>query len=143
MLFLHVYHAVADMPGLISGAHENKGLGHAFLRHIERCKVLLFVIDAASETLAPTAQLKSLQFELKMYQAGLSERVGLVLANKMDMLSPEEGERELERLRRESCLTVAPVSALKMAASELEVGHWWSREQLSRSLFHLARTHTL
>ena len=138
---IFLLHTVADIPGLISGAHENRGLGHAFLRHIERCKALLFVVDASSDSPSPDAQLKSLQFELKMYQPELSKRVGLVLANKMDLLTAEEGEREVERLRRESCLTVAPVSALKMATTT-QVGHWWTRQRLSKLLFDIAHLST-
>ena len=132
---------VADIPGLISGAHENKGLGHTFLRHIERCKALLFVVDVASTDPLPCAQLKSLQFELKMYEPGLTNQVSLVLANKMDLLSAVEGEREVERLREEGGLSVVPVSALVMDAGGREgsqKGHWWTKEMLSRELFRVA-----
>ena len=131
---------VADIPGLISGAHENKGLGHAFLRHIERCQALLFVVDAASADPPPCAQLKSLQFELKMYEPGLTDRVSLVLANKMDLLSAVEGEREVERLREEGGLSVVPVSALVMdtGGEGSQKGHWWTKEMLSRELFRVA-----
>lgn len=132
--------SVADIPGLISGAHENKGLGHAFLRHIERCKALLFVVDAASTHPPSSTQLKSLQFELKMYEPGLANRVSLVLANKMDLLSVSEGERETERLREEGGLRVVPVSALVMGKEEegSRKGHWRTKEELSRELFLVA-----
>ena len=135
MMFLSA--SVADIPGLISGAHEDKGLGHAFLRHIERCKALLFVVDAASSDPPPNTQLKSLQFELKMYEPGLASRVSLVLANKMDLLSVGEGEREMERLREESGLSVVPVSALMMGEGS-QKDHWWTKEMLGRELFRVA-----
>ena len=129
--------SVADIPGLISGAHEDKGLGHSFLRHIERCKALLFVVDSASTDPPPSTQLKSLQFELKMYEPGLASRVSLVLANKMDLLSAGEGEREMVRLREESGLNVVPVSALMMGEGS-QKGHWWTKEMLCRELFRVA-----
>ena len=134
---------VADIPGLISGAHENKGLGHAFLRHIERCRALLFVVDAASDDPSPCTQLKSLQFELKMHEPALANRVSLVLANKMDLLSEGEGEREMEKLREEGggVMGVVPVSALMMMGEEVgsPKGHqWWTKETLTRELFRIA-----
>lgn len=127
---------VADIPGLISGAHENRGLGHAFLRHVERCKALLYVVDVASGDPLPTDQLKSLQFELCMYRPELSARVVLVVANKMDLLTAAEGEEEMSKLERESGLPVVPVSALRMRS---EVRNWWSREKLSRTLFEIVQ----
>ena len=135
--------AVADIPGLISGAHENKGLGHAFLRHIERCRALLFVVDAASDDPPPCSQLKSLQFELKMHEPALASRVSLVLANKMDLLSEGERKREIERLREEGggVVGVVPVSALRMMKEEVgsQKGHWWwTKEMLTRELFRIA-----
>ncbi|KAJ6309424.1 hypothetical protein OIU77_015223 [Salix suchowensis] len=79
---------VADIPGLIKGAHENRGLGHAFLRHIERTKVLAYVIDLAAalngnKGLPPWEQLKDLVLELEHHQEGLSDRPALVVANKI------------------------------------------------------------
>ena len=136
-MFFSFFFLVADIPGLISGAHENKGLGHAFLRHIERCRALLFVVDIANTEPSPTDQLKSLQFELKMYEAGLTSRVSLVLANKMDLLSVGEGEREMERLRGESGLNVVPVSALMMGVGS-QKDHWWTKDMLTRELFRIS-----
>ncbi len=81
------YHrlTVCDVPGLIPGAHENRGLGHAFLRHIRRCKVLVFVLDmAGSEGRKPWDDYRQLLKELECYDEALLERPRLVLANKMD-----------------------------------------------------------
>ena len=76
---------VADIPGLIEGAHANVGLGHGFLRHIVRCKLLVFVIDmAGSEGREPIADLQTLR-RLDLYDAQLSTRPWLVVANKMDL----------------------------------------------------------
>lgn len=72
-----------------------------------------------------------------MYEAGLASRVSLVLANKMDLLSVGEGEREMERLKEESGLSVVPVSALMMGQGS-QRGHWWTKETLSRELFRIA-----
>jgi GTPase len=77
---------VADIPGLIEGAHKNIGLGHDFLRHIVRCKLLVFVVDAAgSEGRNPIADLGSLRRELNLYDPTLSQRPWMIVANKMDL----------------------------------------------------------
>ena len=99
--------AVADIPGLIEGAHDNRGLGHAFLRHIERCRVLLYVLDCSDP--APHRQLELLQFELHQYNPSLCSRASLIVANKMDQ---ESSERSVASLRQHSALPIVPVSAL-------------------------------
>lgn len=103
------HHAVADIPGLIAGAHENKGLGHFFLRHIERCRALLFVLDASSTEPDMTSQLRTLRHELRCHNSELSGRAGLVVANKMD--AGEFGER-VAVLRKCTDLPIVPISAL-------------------------------
>ena len=100
--------AVADLPGIIPGAHRNHGLGIDFLRHIQRCSVLVYVLDLAQDS--PLRQLEQLQYELEMYQPGLSSRPAAVLANKIDL---EDGGEKLEELRRElrePGLEIIPVS---------------------------------
>lgn len=74
---------MADVPGIVRGAHRNRGLGLAFLRHIERCGFLLFVVDLAAPE--PWDQLEDLKFELEKYQPGLSQRPHAVIANKVDL----------------------------------------------------------
>lgn len=77
---------VADIPGIVEGAHEGVGLGHDFLRHIERCRVLLFVLDmAGSEGRHPVADYMQLRKEIKLHDAKLARRTSLVVANKMDL----------------------------------------------------------
>ncbi|EPS72002.1 hypothetical protein M569_02756, partial [Genlisea aurea] len=87
---------VADVPGLISGAHVNRGLGHAFLRHIERTKALAYVLDLAAHP-PPWEQLRELTRELELYREGLSDRPSLVVANKIDEEGAEAVFEELER----------------------------------------------
>src|SRR6266487_6405720 len=77
---------VADIPGLIEGAHRNLGLGHDFLRHITRCRLLLFVLDmAGSEGRSPIEDLQHLRREIDLYDRWLSKRPWRVIANKMDL----------------------------------------------------------
>ena len=70
MFYLQV--AVADIPGLIEGSHMNKGLGISFLRHIEKCACLLYVLDVSTKE--PWIQLEQLQYELEQYMQHLSKR---------------------------------------------------------------------
>jgi len=77
---------IADIPGLIEGAHENRGLGHEFLRHITRCRVLIFVLDmAGSEGRDPLSDLEILRREIKEYDEELARFPWKVVANKMDL----------------------------------------------------------
>ena len=103
---------VADIPGLIEGAHRNVGLGHDFLRHITRCKFLFFVVDAAgSEGRHPVEDLQSLRREIDLYDARLSKRPWCIVANKMDL--PESEENVAILRERFSPVPVIPVSADK------------------------------
>ncbi|OMO84338.1 C2 calcium-dependent membrane targeting [Corchorus capsularis] len=117
---------VADIPGLIKGAHQNRGLGHAFLRHIERTKVLAYVVDLAAaidgrKGIPPWEQLKDLVLELEHHQEGLSNRPSLVVANKIDETGAEEVYEELER--RVKGVPIYPVCAvLEEGISELKAG---------------------
>jgi GTP-binding protein len=90
--------SVADIPGLIEGAHRNVGLGHDFLRHITRCRILLFILDiAGSEGRHPIEDLQNLRREIDLYDPRLSARPWYIVANKMDL--PEAGDnlRALEQ----------------------------------------------
>lgn len=98
--------AVADIPGLIKGAHMNYGLGFSFLRHIERCVCLLYVLDLSVEE--PWTQLSDLQHELEQYQEGLSHRPHAIVANKIDI---PRAKTNLEELRQRVPFEVLPVSA--------------------------------
>lgn len=102
---------VADIPGIIEGAHRNRGLGHEFLRHITRCKVLVFVLDmAGSEGRDPIEDLQNLRTEIKLYSEDLVKQPWFVVANKMDL---EGAEDNLANFRlRFPKVDVIPLSAL-------------------------------
>ena len=90
---------MADIPGLIEGASEGVGLGHDFLRHIERTKVLVHVVDAAStEGRDPVEDIKTIMNELKSYDESLLERPQLIAANKIDSIYDEENS-QIERIK--------------------------------------------
>jgi GTP-binding protein len=83
---------IADLPGLIEGASEGAGLGHLFLRHLQRTRLLLHVVDLApfDENVDPVAQAKAIAGELKKYDAGLYEKPRWLVLNKLDMIPVEE-----------------------------------------------------
>jgi len=101
---------IADIPGLIEGAHRGLGLGHEFLRHIMRCRILLFVVDVGgSEGRNPIEDLGSLRREIDLYDPMLSERPWFIIANKMDLA---EANENLEALRnRFPSIELAAISA--------------------------------
>ena len=101
---------VCDVPGLIEGAHRDVGLGHEFLRHIERCQVLVLLLDmAGTDGRAPWDDYKNLLSELELYDPGLLERPRLVLANKMDEQAAEENLKKFKRRIRKT--PVMPIAA--------------------------------
>ena len=89
---------MADIPGIIEGAAEGAGLGHDFLRHIDRCRLLVHIVDVSgSEGRDPVEDFEKINAELKQYSPELAERPMLVAANKTDLLPPDSDN--LERLR--------------------------------------------
>ena len=90
---------MADIPGIIEGAAEGAGLGHDFLRHIDRCRLLVHVVDVSgSEARDPVEDFHAICEELKNYSVDLSNRPMIVAANKIDLMMPESDN--LERLRK-------------------------------------------
>lgn len=88
---------VADIPGLIDGAHANVGLGHEFLRHIERTKVLVYVLDMGGvDGRDPLDDYENLKKELELYKDGLAARPSLIVANKMDVDGAAENLTRLQ-----------------------------------------------
>ncbi len=101
---------LADLPGLIEGAHEGLGLGHEFLRHVERTRLLIHVIDmAASEERDPLEDYRVIQNELESYNQRLTRRPQIVVANKMDVPGAEERLCAFVKVHPE--LEVVPISA--------------------------------
>lgn len=102
---------IADIPGLIEGAHNNVGLGHEFLRHIMRCRLLMFVVDMAGmdgDERHPISDIEMLRTEIKLYNEELSSRPWIIVANKMDL---PESQANLEVLRqRFPKIEVIPIS---------------------------------
>ena len=101
---------VCDVPGLIAGAHQNVGLGHAFLRHIERCQVLVILLDmAGTDGREPWDDYRSLLAEIELYDPALLSRPRLVVANKMDEPAAEANLRKFKRRIRKT--PVLPIAA--------------------------------
>ena len=104
--------AIADIPGLLEGAHRGLGLGHEFLRHITRCRIFLFVVDVAgSEGRNPVEDVQQLRKELDLYDPLLSQRAWFLIANKMDLPDAHEN---LNALRKKfPKIDIVPISAAK------------------------------
>jgi GTP-binding protein len=112
---------VADVPGLIEGASEGIGLGHEFLAHLERARLLLHVIDSSAEDVEE--RFRTIDRELALYGAGLDERPQAIVLNKIDLLPdlpefPIEDER-IVAVFHVSCATGAGIDALKLALFRL------------------------
>ena len=106
---------IADIPGLIEGASQGVGLGHEFLRHIERTRILLHIVDAAGlEGRDPVQDVETIHNELKAYDPALAEKPVVIAANKMDCLDTEDAQAVLARLREAyepKGFSVYPISA--------------------------------
>ena len=101
---------VCDVPGLIEGAHNNVGLGHEFLRHIERCKIIVLLLDmAGTDNRKPWDDYKQLLKELELYDPALLEKDRLVVANKMDEAIAEENLKQFKKKIKR--VSVLPISA--------------------------------
>ena len=89
---------LADIPGLIEGAHEGAGLGDRFLGHVERCRVLLHLVDATSEHAGKAY--KTVRKELEAYQGDLADKIEIVALNKIDAVAPDDLKKQKDRLKR-------------------------------------------
>ncbi len=108
---------VADIPGLIEGAHAGAGLGHQFLRHVERCRALVHLVDGApqGEGRSPRADFDAINRELAMYSPALAEKPQIVAVNKIDLPEARKGAAALQRAlarRKRAPVAVLPVSAV-------------------------------
>jgi len=101
---------VCDVPGLIEGAHNNVGLGHSFLRHIQRCKILVILLDmAGTDAREPWDDYKNLLNELELYDPALLDKPRFVVANKMDEAVAEENLKKFKKKVKK--VPVMPISA--------------------------------
>src|SRR6188508_1299587 len=100
---------LADIPGLIEGAHEGAGLGDRFLGHIERCRVLLHLVDGTGEHAGEAY--KTVRAELAAYGNGLAEKPEIVALSKADSLTPEQLKQQVARLKRAAKMTPLVISA--------------------------------
>jgi GTP-binding protein len=129
---------LADVPGLIAGASENRGLGHRFLRHIERCTLLLFLLDmAGTDERDPRQDYATLLAELKAYDPKLLKKPRVVVANKMDLpaarknLTTFKKKYKVEVLKI-SCLTGDGLDAFKNALRDRVKKHGGKTRPMSR-----------
>ena len=102
---------LADIPGLIEGAHDGVGLGDRFLKHVERCSVFLHLIDATSENVAK--EYKTIRKELELYERNLINKPEVVALNKIDSLTPKEIEKKIKAIQK---ITSSPVYAISAIA---------------------------
>jgi len=101
---------VCDVPGLVAGAHKNVGLGHAFLRHIQRCKIVVLLLDmAGTDNRSPWDDYQQLLSELELYDTALLDKPRFLVANKMDEPSAEKNLKAFKRKARRT--PVLPISA--------------------------------
>ena len=107
---------VADIPGLIEGAADGAGIGDRFLGHIERCKVLLHLVDATEED--PVGNYRVVRGELEAYGAGLVDKPQVIGLNKIDALEPAEVKKLITKLKRASKAEVMPMSGAGGAGIE-------------------------
>lgn len=103
---------LADIPGLIEGAHEGVGLGHDFLRHVERTKVIIHVLDASGlEGRDPIEDYHNINNELKLYNERLASKPQIIAANKMDLIESQANYERLAKYMAEQGHEIYPVSA--------------------------------
>ena len=122
---------VADIPGLIEGASEGLGLGHEFLRHIERTRMMIHVVDAAStEGRDPIEDIEAINAELKNYNADISSKPQVIAANKIDMLPDGENSEIIKKIREK----YEPLGVKVFATSTL------SGKGIRELLYYVSRT---
>jgi GTP-binding protein len=107
--------SIADIPGLIEGAHLGQGLGIRFLRHVSRTHVLVYVLDASG---TPAEDFRVVRGELKAFDAGLPDRPSIVALNKMDLIAKADADAIVREVKTATRLKVIAISAEKLAGLE-------------------------
>jgi GTP-binding protein len=102
---------VADVPGLVEGAHQGVGLGHQFLRHVERTSVILHLVGLAPGDGDPVQAYRTIRRELEQYADDLADKESIVALNKIDLVSLEERENILEEFRKDTGIIPMLISA--------------------------------
>jgi GTP-binding protein len=108
----HAPHIIADIPGLIAGAHKGAGLGHRFLKHIERTKIILHILDASKPISEILADQKTIEDELAKFNELLLSRRKLILLNKIDLLVNADQLEKIDRIFTKKNIAVLAISAL-------------------------------
>ena len=101
---------LADLPGIIEGAHQGKGLGLQFLRHIERCRIIVHVVDMSNTGRDPASDYKTINEELKEYGFGLDKRPVILVASKMDEEGAKERLAAFEKKTKVKCLQISSLT---------------------------------
>lgn len=129
---------MADIPGIIEGAADGAGLGHAFLRHIDRCRLLLHLVDVSgSEDRDPLEDVKTINAELSSYSDFLASRPQMIIANKCDLL--EENHENIQKLRayaQENGYEFMELSAATNAGVQELIHKTWAELQQLPPVFH-------
>ncbi|MFN4268272.1 MAG: GTPase ObgE [Fervidobacterium pennivorans] len=126
---------IADIPGLIKGASQGKGLGNVFLRHVERCNLIVHVVDiAGSEGRDPVQDYYDIRAELEFFSPELASKEEIVVGNKVDLLTQEELQANIERFKKETGKDVLPISAVTGYNLDALKYAIWERIKESRKL---------
>jgi GTP-binding protein len=133
---------VADVPGLIEGAHRGLGLGHQFLRHLERTRVLIHLVDVSSASGRDAVEdLDTVRRELELFQPTLAAKPQIVAANKIDALDDEERVKQLQRRARKLRLPFFRISGVTGAGVTELLEEAWRELTLSRASSQLDANH--
>jgi GTP-binding protein len=116
---------IADLPGLIERAHEGAGLGHRFLGHVERCSVLVHLIDATLEDVVGAYHI--IRQELALYDPHLSDKPELIVLNKIDALTPDIIQDKIKTLKKETKQKIYPLSSIKKEGLTELLRACWSK----------------
>ncbi|MGE5504915.1 MAG: GTPase, partial [Actinomycetota bacterium] len=122
---------LADIPGLIEGAHEGAGIGDRFLGHIERCRVLLHLVDGTADDVAEAYRV--VRHELAAYGGGLDDKPEVVALNKCDALTSEDIEAKLAALAEESGAEVLPLSGVSQIGLKDVLGRLFGHIRAART----------